>query len=459
LEVKDFLLAPLFLLIIYTIAYIIRDKFIAVDDPTRKYFIIGLNLKVIGAFATGLIYWFYYGDGDTIYYFRRISYLNNLISRDLTTGLKVLFYSKSEMDLNLYSHLVRVRYNDSSYFKVVQIGTLLSLFSLKTYIGIALYFSFVSYLGLWLLYRVFYHYYPELYKQLAYAVLFIPSVVFWGSGLFKDTITIGCVAWSVYNVYSIFIKPKRRLINAFILIINIFLIASIKTYIVACLIPMLLVWVVLIFRGNIKSKFARISITPLLILATAGGGFLMTKQISSMSDTFRLDQLEQRALDMVWWHTQVKEIYGEEGGGGSFYSLGNPYDFSPMGIVKKVPQAINVTFFRPYLWEAGNPVMFMSALESLALFIFFGYLLLKLKINLFRRMFGNPFLVMCFGFALLFSVGVGITSSNFGALVRYKIPAMPFFVAGLTIIYFQMKQREEVKAAAKQLSINSVEES
>lgn len=441
--IQDFLLAPFFLTIIYAIAYFIRNRFIELDDPTRPYFITGLNLKILGAFATGLIYWYYYGDGDTIYYFRRISYLNDLIFKDFSTGVKVLFYNKKEWDYDLYYHLRRVRYYDQSYFKVVQIGTIISMISFNTYMGIALYFSFLSYLGLWLLYRVFYHFYPNLYKPLAYAVLFIPSVVFWGSGLFKDTITIGCVAWAVYNTYRIFIKPKRRVINVVLLLINIFLIASIKTYIVACLVPMLLVWIVLAFRGNIKSKFIKISVTPILILATALGGFIMTRQISSMSDTFSLDQLEQRATDMVWWHTKVKEIYGEDGGGGSFYSLGNPYDFSPTGILKKIPQAINVTFFRPYLWEAGNPVMIMSALESLALFIFFLYLILKMKLGLIRRMFENPFIIMCFGFSLLFSIGVGITSNNFGALVRYKIPAMPFFVAGLTIIYYQMKEREK----------------
>lgn len=31
--------------------------------------------------------------------------------------------------------------------------------------------------------------FPDMYKSLAVSILFIPSVVFWGSGLMKDSIT------------------------------------------------------------------------------------------------------------------------------------------------------------------------------------------------------------------------------------------------------------------------------
>lgn len=436
----------------YSVAFWIRKKYIAEDDPTRKYFIMGLNAKVFGAFATSLIYWYYYGTGDTIYYFQKIEAVRDLISKDFNTGMK-MFVPKYFLDEYLVQiNLWRIRYNDLSYKTVVQIGTFFSFFVAKTYIGITLIFSFLSYLGLWLLYRVFYHQFPSYGKPLAYVVLLVPSVVFWGSGLFKDTISIGCTGWLVYNIYRVFINPSRRRMNLILLVVNVYMIAIIKTYIIACLVPMLLAWVVLTFRSNIKSNFIRTSITPFLIVATIVGGAVMTKQISSMSDRFSLDQLEKRATDMVWWHTQVKEIYGEEGGGSS-YSLGNPYDFSPTGILKKVPLAINVTYFRPYLWEAKNPVVFISALESLALFLFFGILFINIGPKLISRMFGKPFLIFCFGFSLLFAVGVGITSYNFGALVRYKIPAMPFFVGGLTVLYYDMKERKKSKENQEEIEI------
>ncbi|MEZ5010022.1 MAG: hypothetical protein R2753_17875 [Chitinophagales bacterium] len=447
---KDFLLAPFILMIIYALAFFIRNRYIDKDDPTRSYFIIGLNLKVIGAFATAMIYWYYYGTGDTIWYYKYVSGWRDFISQDSTTGLKLFFHGYYDNDFFVQRNLWRIRSWDKSYMVVVKIATFVSFFVFRTYIGIAIVFSFISYLGIWLLYRVFYHLYPSLYKQLAYAILFVPSVVFWGSGLFKDTITIGCVGWAVYSVYRVFINPKRRFVNGFLLVLNIYMIILIKTYIIACLVPMILAWLVLTYRSNIKSKYVKFAMTPILIVATLIGGFVMTRQLSAMSDTFSFDQLEKRAEDMVWWHDKVKELYGEDGGGGSNYTLGNPYDFSPTGILKKIPAAINVTLFRPYLWEAGNPVMLFSALESFAIFLLFMVLLMRLKLKLLPKMFGEPFLVLCFGFSLLFSVGVGITSANFGALVRYKIPAMPFFIGGLVIVYYKHKWSKEEKKKLKE---------
>ena len=76
------------------------------------------------------------------------------------------------------------------------------------------------------------------------------------------------------------------------------------------------------------------------------------------------------------------------------------------------------------------------------------YLLLRIKvINLFRLMFKHHFLFLSVTFSLFFAFSVGLTTSNFGSLVRYKIPAMPLYVASLYIIYAAY---EELKAEDKE---------
>jgi hypothetical protein len=49
--------------------------------------------------------------------------------------------------------------------------------------------------------------------------------------------------------------------------------------------------------------------------------------------------------------------------------------------------------------------------------------------------FADPRLLMCFVFAMIFAVAVGASTSNFGALSRYKIPCMPFYFIMLLILY------------------------
>jgi hypothetical protein len=53
-------------------------------------------------------------------------------------------------------------------------------------------------------------------------------------------------------------------------------------------------------------------------------------------------------------------------------------------------------------------------------------------------------------FTLIFAYAIGLTSANFGTLVRYKIPCMPFYLMGLYMIQYVAKRQ---KAASKILRL------
>lgn len=55
-------------------------------------------------------------------------------------------------------------------------------------------------------------------------------------------------------------------------------------------------------------------------------------------------------------------------------------------------------------------------------------------------MFRHRILFFTVYFSLFFSFSVGLTTSNFGSLVRYKIPAIPFYVISLIIISSSYKE-------------------
>ena len=98
------------------------------------------------------------------------------------------------------------------------------------------------------------------------------------------------------------------------------------------------------------------------------------------------------------------------------------------------PVAIFTAIFRPFPWEVGSPTMVFSSIENIILIIFSTYLLISINpLYLFRAIFKDPFLVYCLVFSILFSFGVGLASANFGALVRYKIPMIPFFFTFLVL--------------------------
>jgi hypothetical protein len=269
--------------------------------------------------------------------------------------------------------------------------------------------------------------------------------------LFKDTIAIGFVGWFTYSVYMVFIKRKKLFGSIMLLIFSFYMLYIIKTYIVMAFVPAILIWVFFKYRDNIKNDFIRTTVTPALIVVSMVGALFAVTRIGGTGGYWSVDQMQTRAKDMQWWHKEVKKIYGEAGGG-SFYSVGSG-DFSLGNVIRSFPLAVNVTLFRPYLWEARNPVMFMSAIESLVIFIFTLRIIFNVGIpKTIRLSVANPEIFFALLFSIIFAFAVGFTSFNFGALVRYKIPAIPFYVMALFLIRYHanvLKNKEELAAAEK----------
>ena len=181
------------------------------------------------------------------------------------------------------------------------------------------------------------------------------------------------------------------------------------------------------------------SIAPLFILISAVAGYLVLGAIGDSLGDYRVENVLTKA---VTTQQDLKQDYY----GGSSFDIG---DFDPTigGILRKAPLAINAALFRPYLWEGYNPGMLASGIENFVILLLTIYLLLRIKVfNLFRLMFRHHFLFLSVTFSLFFAFSVGLTTSNFGSLVRYKIPAMPLYIASLYIIYASY---EELKAEDK----------
>src|SRR6185436_9288096 len=98
--------------------------------------------------------------------------------------------------------------------------------------------------------------------------------------------------------------------------------------------------------------------------------------------------------------------------------------------------SIVATFFRPFVWEINTPIALFSAIESAIVFILTLNFFFKRGVGkYFRLAFSDPRLLMCFVFSIVFAVAVGASTSNFGALSRYKIPCMPFYFILLMLLY------------------------
>jgi large-conductance mechanosensitive channel len=60
-----------------------------------------------------------------------------------------------------------------------------------------------------------------------------------------------------------------------------------------------------------------------------------------------------------------------------------------------------------------------------------------------KTTFDNSLVIFSLVFAFSFAFFVGISTANFGALVRYKIPLIPFLMASLFIIIRKYNREKE----------------
>jgi hypothetical protein len=189
-----------------------------------------------------------------------------------------------------------------------------------------------------------------------------------------------------------------------------------------------------------KNKLLKQTLTPIFILVSIGSAYILLNGLGSSLGEYRMENILTKA---VITQQDLKQDYY----GGSTFDIG---DFDPTisGILSKAPVAVNAALFRPYLWEARNPAMIASGIENIILLTLTIYFLWKLRFfNLFRLMFRHHFLFFSISFSIFFAFSVGLTTSNFGSMVRYKIPAIPFYVASLYIIshtYSELKRKEYV---------------
>lgn len=220
-----------------------------------------------------------------------------------------------------------------------------------------------------------------------------------------------------------------------IMLISFFVIYEIKIYILLCFIPALMIWYYLSIIKNIRNVVLKAVIFPFSFMILIIGGYYSVKIIGQENRRYNLEKISYTAESTARWLSYVSER--EEGSG---YTLGD-FDFSLMGIIRKTPAAIWVTLFRPYLWEVKNPAMFFAAMESLALLLFSIYVLFSAVRNKgLTRGILVPMVVFCLVFSITFAFAVGISTYNFGTLVRYKIPMIPFYLTGLFLVLEQSKR-------------------
>jgi hypothetical protein len=426
----DLVLGPIYILFFYLIILSISRKYYSNDEYLRKILIRGFWLKIFFSILFIVITQFIYGGNDGFMYYEFGTVIDKAISEKLS-NISFIFSGSEPFYTYVTDNTIEGVNSVPGYMSsisnqiVSRVSYILGIFCFQNYSVICLFFSLFSYLGIWKMYLVFYKIFTEQKKLITISFLYLPSFLFWSSALLKEPICLLSLGLIVSGFYNIFYFKKYGFWSIIWAFIGCYFLYLVKSYILFSVLGAfgIMFFSTFIKKMNFISKL--ISSLALILIFT----FTVNYVISGLDE----DDAESITTEALIEKTQkFKDDY--EDMGGAFVDIGD-LDPSITGIVKKIPTVIMNVFFRPFPWEAKSILLIISMFESFFFLVLILRALIKTKFfGFFKIVFGNPVYLFCFVFALLLGIIVGLTTFNFGTIIRYKLPCTPFFCMLLLMI-------------------------
>lgn len=424
----DFLLVPLYFLILFVFIFFIKKNH-KDNILYQKYLIKGFVFKMICTVAYCLLIYFYWGVGDSMNYFKNALYIKQLMHsgvENYSLLLKDSDYLKDVYSLDGSS-------NEPGWI-IERMSFLLGYLSFFRFLTTSMLLATLAYSGMFKMFEAFCKLMPEWDNRLAWAVLFFPTVTFYGSGILKDTVCFAAMGWIVYGIVQIFYIKKFRLRYLFMMILAVALIAAIKAYIIAAFMVPFIVYVVMLLVRKIKIIFFRRLFFPAAIVLLVVVYQLNAGAIDNLLGRFAIEKLFDNIKEQ-----QQSYLNSEDFSGGSVFNIGT-IEPTVSGFISKMPAGINATLFRPYIWESKNALMLFAGLENLILLLITIWIIAKTGVFRFiKTLFTDPYVFLFLIYTFIFSAIIGLSTANFGTLGRYRIQIIPFYLAGILYVWYLKK--------------------
>jgi hypothetical protein len=280
-----------------------------------------------------------------------------------------------------------------------------------TQLGGFLVYTWLSFMGLFLLYRAVVLAVPEA-RSRTYArlIFFLPSLIFWPSSIGKEAWMVFALGIAAFGAAHVLTGSHAR--GLLITLLGLSLLSLVRPHIggmvaIALAIAYLakrpnpeLRQVALVAKGVALAAFVVIA----LFLAVYAEGFLEGKGIDT--DAGFVSGLEDTAE--------------RTGKGGSEFTP------TPLRSPASAPLAITTVLFRPFLTEADSLPAKIAALETTFLLLL-AVVRIRWLIEAVRSVRRSPYLVLAIVYTAMFIFAFsGI--ANFGILVRQRVQLLPFLL-------------------------------
>ncbi|MCQ2959068.1 MAG: hypothetical protein MJ198_02645 [Bacteroidales bacterium] len=397
-----------------------------------------LFIRLFFGVCFACVYIFYYDGGDTQYYFTGARSIVRMATKNVGAFFRLMIGERTPELLSLFDYSTGwpTYFKDANSWAVCRFSVPFYVLGCGTYLGMTTVMNFVLFFPLWRFYRMIVKLYPKCSDYFAFALFYIPSVCFWGSGLLKD---IWCVV-GVFSIYTscwmIFIRKKKIVINSIIYLFWAYVLTSIRPYTFYTVFATSIVWIGLHWLKKFDSRFIRVAFFPFMAVVIAGIFIVFMDNVSDLAEGKYATVGSMMEQAVIIQDDLKRDYYGSNS-----FDIG-AFDATIPGMLKKLPQALMAGLYRPYIWEARTPFMLLSGIENILILLMTFWALIKVRFGLFSLLARDNFLLSILVFVLAFGFFIGLTIANFGALVRYRIILLPFFVVILLRLWYLNKQQK-----------------
>lgn len=395
---------------------ITRLKFFRLVNIPGVWVKILFVLKVIAGCLLGLIYTYYYTDrttADTFKFFDDSKILFHALFNSPKEFLKIFFDINSDTKecFDICSQMTAwnnqdVLFNDNK--TLVRLNVLFQFFSLGKYYVHVVFLNFFSFTGLIALFKLFQRFSMNKSRIIFILMMFLPSVLFWGSGLLKDGLLLFALGLLLYTFNNL-VTQKYSAYSAVAFIMCLLLLMFTKLYVLFIIIPALVAW---FWSKNDTGK---------KVIAKFIGCYMIYLLIG-----FNIDKVSEKydVVDLIYYKQQNFNVLAGASQAKSKIEIPQIIP-TAWSLLANAPSAVMRVLVRPTLWDSGSFFILLSAIENILLVVLAISCLLfpdRKQIHSYQLFCFSIFFVTCM-YAL-----IGLITPILGAMVRYKVPSLIFFI-------------------------------
>lgn len=400
---------------IFFIWLIKKISFYNIEGISFKILVGLFILKILAGIGVIYIYSHYYSDrlsSDIFKYFDDGNILFSALKQnpidyvEMLTGIGsdsphlMKYYDKMGFWIKPFDYNL---YNDNR--TVIRFNAFVRLFSFGSIYVHNVVINFLSFTGFVAILKVFISYFKKYEYLLIFSIFLVPTTIFWSSGLLKEGILM--FAFGMFFYFTIELSKQFEYKKLIGLMLAILLLSISKFYVLVAAVPGVLTYIYL------KKSTHRFLL--LKFIATHLIFFLFAINFHYIAPQYDLLQIiSNKQHDFENMLQEAENV-------GSYYEIPvlEPTVFS---FVKNSPIAFWNTLTRPFITEAHSAVILIAALEN----IFILLCILITIIFFSKRYLKEPIIYLLVSFVIIQFVLYGLTTPVMGALVRYKMPALPF---------------------------------